>query len=434
MQNGWPRGLLGTILAMLTTAVLLVAAVAPANALTITFVRHGESKGNVSCCIDTEIPGPGLTDIGKGQAETVAQKLMNDGLDHTSIFYSDMIRTFDTAAPYAKLSGLTETEAAGLHEIQAGAYEGASQNSGLQRILYALTAFAWVTGNYAVPMPGSADLTGADFESRFDKAVQTIADTGGDSPVAFSHGLSIMAWTLMNVRNPDLTLMLTHILDNTDIVTVTGSPKEGWTLVDWAGVKVTQNPALPTKLFVNVRDLVTTPQMAIHDVVQAVGTRNVAKIVAALGKGVVDTIKAVANFPVNVVKSVVKSIQTGTVFKGAAPPVATAEPAATTAVVAARAESAAEDTAPVTKKARKHATATAKAAEDTATPKKDAPKTADTTPAATSDDTTGSEEKPVTDKPAKRKGHKAATSPKTAQAAEKAGEKAADKASEKAAA
>ncbi len=431
MQNGWPRRLLGTALAALTAVMLLVAAVAPANALTITFVRHGESYGNTSCCINTEIPGPGLTPTGETQAEAVAQKLLADKIDHTSIFYSNMIRTFDTAAPYAELSGLTETEAAGLHEIQAGAYEGASQTSGLQRILYALTAFAWVTGNYAVPMPGSADLTGADFESRFNEAVQTIADTGGDNPVAFSHGLAIMAWTLMNVKNPDLTLMLTHILDNTDIVTVTGSPKEGWTLVDWAGVKVTQNPALPTKLFVNVRDLVTTPQMAIHDVVAAVGTRNVAKIVAALGKGVVDTIKAVASFPVNVVKSVVKSIQTGTVFKGAAPPAttaaATAEPATTAAAVASRAESAAEPTAPVSKKARKHATATAKVADSTETPKKDEPKTATS---STSADASGSEAKPTTDKPAKRKGHKAPASAKATPAPDKS----ADNASEKAAA
>lgn len=418
MQNGWPRRLLGTVLAMFTAAILLVTAVLPANAMTITFVRHGESYGNTSCCINTEIPGPGLTPTGQDQADTVADKLMNDGVDHTGIFYSDMIRTFDTAAPFQKLSGLTETQLNGLHEIQAGAYEGASQTSGVQRILYALTAFAWVTGNYAVPMPGSADLTGADFESRFNKAVQTIADTGGDNPVAFSHGLAIMAWTLMNVKNPDLTLMLTHILDNTDIVTVTGSPKEGWTLVDWAGVKVTQNPALPTKLFVNVRDMVTAPQLAIHDVVQALGTRNVAKIAAALGKGVADTIKAVASFPVKVIRSVVTSIRTGTVFKGAAPPAATASVSAATATSAAAtsaavAESAAEPATPVAKKTRKHSATTSKAApQSTAASTKDEPEAVKRSPAASSDDASDAAEKPVTDKPGKRKGHKAKPEPK----------------------
>ncbi|MDR3663100.1 MAG: histidine phosphatase family protein [Mycobacterium sp.] len=319
---------------MVTATFMLVSsafAAWAANNITITFVRHGESQGNVSCCIDTTIPGPNLTANGQAQAQARAQQLATDGVPYDGIYYSDMVRTQQTAAPFAALTGLPETELAGLHEVQAGIYEGAPQNSGFERILYALTALAWTTGLYGVPMPGSADLTGANFESRFSGAVQAMYDSGDKNPVAFAHGLSIMAWTLMNVDNPDLSLLLGHPLGNTAVVTVTGNPTDGWTLVNWDGTAVTQNPALPTKLFVDVRNMITVPQMAVYNVVQAFGTGNLSTIANAVRDGVFNSVQAVVNFPVAVVKSVIQSIQTGTVFQAAPPPApapAAAAPAA----------------------------------------------------------------------------------------------------------
>ena len=106
----------------------------------------------------------------------------------------------------------------GLHEVQAGILEGATQNSGIPRIFYALVPVTWTLGLYGVPMIGSPDATGANFQSRFNGAVNTMYADGGANPVAFSHGMSIMAWTLMNVKNPDISLMLRATLSNTDTV------------------------------------------------------------------------------------------------------------------------------------------------------------------------------------------------------------------------
>ena len=292
-----------------------------AQNITITFVRHGESEGNVSCCIDTTIPGPHLTTNGQTQAQDRANQLASDGIAYDGIYYSDMVRTQETAAPFATLKPtLSQTELAGLHEVQAGIYEGAPQNSGFERLLYVLPALAWASGLYFVPMPGSPDLTGANFQSRYNGAVEDIYNSGDQKPVAFSHGLSIMAWTLMNVDNPDLSLLLGHPLGNTAVVTVNGNPTDGWTLVSWDGTAVSQNPALLTKLFVDTRKLITVPQMAIFNVIQAIGTRDISTIAGAIRDGVVDTAKAVVNYPVAVVKSVVQSIQTGTVIQPAPPP------------------------------------------------------------------------------------------------------------------
>lgn len=324
VRRGLPRSRVTRSVTILVAAVFMFLTSAfsawAANNITITFVRHGESQGNASGLIDTKIPGPDLTATGQSQAQTVAGVLANDGLAHDAIFASDMVRTQQTAAPYATLTGLPVTVLSGLHEVQAGIFEGQSQNSGFARILYALIPLSWATGNLLMPMPGSPDANGAVFQDRFNGAVGDIYASGAQNPVAFAHGMSIMAWTLMNVQNPDLTLMLKHPLGNTDIVTVTGNPQDGWTLENWGGVAVTQNPALPTKLFVNVRDAVTVPQMALYNVAKALRTGNISNIANAIRDGVFDTAKAVVNLPINMVKSVVKSVQTGTVFTAAPPP------------------------------------------------------------------------------------------------------------------
>lgn len=318
-----------TLLIMVAASVTFIASAFTAWAasdITITFVRHGESYGNTSCCLSTAPPGPELTDTGLTQANLIGQALADDGIDYSSIYDSGLTRTHQTAAPFAGLTGLTPTTLNGLNEVEAGIYEGASQTSGIQRILYALAPFAWAMGLYSVPIPGSPDATGSNFESRFNAAVQDMYKNGGEFPVAFSHGMAIMAWTLMNVKNPDLLLMFTDTLSNTDTVTVTGNPTDGWTLVSWGGKAVTQNPGLLTKLMVNVRDLIATPQMAMFNFTQALHTGNIATIANAIRDGVFNTVKAAVNFPINVVKSVIKSITTGTVFTSAAPPAGVSVP------------------------------------------------------------------------------------------------------------
>ena len=82
--------------------------------------------------------------------------------------------------------------------------------------------------------PGSID--GNEFNDRFTAAVQTIYDSGDKNPVAFAHGGSIMLWTMMNVRNPNDSLLEAHPLPNTGRVVIKGNPINGWTLVDWDGI------------------------------------------------------------------------------------------------------------------------------------------------------------------------------------------------------
>jgi len=252
---------LATIVVTLGTALSAWAA----EAMTLTFVRHGESEANAAGVIDTSVPGPHLTDLGRQQAEAVADELVGNNYD--GVYASSMIRTQETAQPLATRLHQDVLVLPGLREIDAGVFEGQSEDSGLGRIGYVLAPVAWTLGARFVPVLGSTD--GNAFDARVDDAVQTIYDSGDRNAVVFSHGATIMFWTMMNVDNPELGLILSHPLDNTSVVVVTGNPEDGWTLENWDGVEVSADPSLPTKLFVDGRNVVTAPQTAAFRIRQA---------------------------------------------------------------------------------------------------------------------------------------------------------------------
>jgi broad specificity phosphatase PhoE len=294
-----------------------------AEAMTLTFVRHGESEANAAGVIDTSVPGPHLTDLGRQQAAAVADALAGNNYD--GVYASSMIRTQETAQPLATRLGQQIVVLPGLREIDAGVFEGQSEDSGLGRIGYVAAPVAWALGARFVPVLGSTD--GNAFDARVDDAVQTIYDSGDRNAVVFSHGATIMFWTMMNVDNPDLGLILSHQLDNASVVVITGNPEDGWTLQNWDGVEVSAEPSLPTKLFVDVRNVVTAPQTALYRIGQAFASGDVAGLAKAVRDGVVDVATKVVGFVPKVVSDVVGSLRSSSAVQSVQ---SAAEPAAET--------------------------------------------------------------------------------------------------------
>ncbi|MCF6387848.1 histidine phosphatase family protein [Mycobacterium sp. MBM] len=304
MVSGSHRRSLNFLLAALTAAVLFVVTALPAAAMTVTFVRHGESESNASHTIDNSIPGAHLTPLGQTQSTAVAAALAADGTAYDAIYTSNMVRTSETTAPFVTATGLTPTVLPGFREINAGWFEGWSDD-GPGGIGYVLAPALWTLGARSLPVPGGGD--GNAFDARMDAALRLVEDSGAQSPVVFSHAATIMFWTMMNVDNPDLGLMLGHRLDNTDTVVVEGSTEQGWTLTNWAGLPV--GPAtLGTKVFVNVRDLVVTPQTAAYRVVRAFGSGDIRTIADAIRSGVGAVVAAPVRFAVAMVRDVADEI------------------------------------------------------------------------------------------------------------------------------
>lgn len=278
--------------------------------ITLDFVRHGESTDNVDGILGTAPPGAALTDLGEQQAHDVAVSIHGaypNGID--GIYASDLIRTQETAEPLAQLLGMDVTNLAGLDELNAGLFEGQSLNP-LTELGYLVAPVMWMLGLYFVPQLGSGvDPNGMAFENRVNDALQTIyasslADPDAtDTNVAFSHGGTIAVWTLMNVKNPDFSVVLNDLIDNhvplanTGQVILEGNPTDGWTLISWDGVDVPQDPGLGTELFVDFRDLITAPQMALWQIWEAIAGGDPTAIMPAIEAGLGDVGAALTQFP-----------------------------------------------------------------------------------------------------------------------------------------
>ncbi len=294
------------------------------GSIIIDFVRHAESIDNHAGIIDTAPPGTALDTTGFGQATDVATAIQNEyGTNIAGVFDSEELRTQQTAQPLldALSTAAGHTVAAtpldGLNEIPAGAFEGDPTTS-LEGILYLLGPLSWAMGDVLVPDIGDPSVNGVTFDESFGTAVQSIYDgtasaTGTANDVAFSSEGAIAVWTLMNVNNPDFSVLLQAVeqtggfLPNTGQVVVEGSPGD-WTLVSYNGVDVPQDPGLGTELFVDFRNLIEAPQFAGYDIYEALLTGNSATIDGALQTGLGQVDSALAQFPVAVFDDIVTAL------------------------------------------------------------------------------------------------------------------------------
>ncbi|WP_245669527.1 histidine phosphatase family protein [Nocardia speluncae] len=195
----------------------------------VTFIRHGESAGNASGLIDTSTPGPELTDKGRAEADAVAGHLADCTFD--AIYASKMVRTQQTAKPTSDQCRRPVTVEPGIHEIEAGIYEGRPEHEAGRG--YFEAPLQWIQGNLDARIPGS--INGHEFKKRMDDSIQDIQNRGSKRPMIFSHGGAIMIWTLLSVADPDLSKLQNDPLQNTGRVVVKGTPEKGWRLVSWDG-------------------------------------------------------------------------------------------------------------------------------------------------------------------------------------------------------
>jgi hypothetical protein len=292
------------------------------DSIVLDLVRHGQSVDNAAGIIDTTPPGTGLTQTGYDQANTVAQAIQAEyGKDIAGIFASEETRSQETAAQLADLlpANTSAQILSGLNEIPAGSFEGDPTTS-LEGILYLLAPLSWVFGDVLVPDVGDPSVNGITFDEGFSNAVQTIYDgtvgsAGSSAPtdVAFSSEGAVAVWTMMNVNNPDFSVLLQELVSNEQFlpnagqVVIEGSPGD-WTLVSYDGTAVPQDPGLGTDLFVDFRNLIEAPQFAGYDIYEALLGGNSATIDAALQTGINQVDTALSQFPIEVFDQIVAAL------------------------------------------------------------------------------------------------------------------------------
>ncbi|MEZ0381815.1 histidine phosphatase family protein [Mycobacterium sp. pW045] len=290
----------------------------------IDIVRHGQRMPPFNDVItpSPDHPGPPLSDLGIQQARDVADKLHQELGDHVAgIFSGQAIRDIDTAAPFAALQNMTTQILPGLNEIDSGIYAGQPIAS-LAGFLYQFTPMLWTLfGLVLMPIPGSVeDPNGVVMDQKFTEAVAAMysaamanpveSDNGAITAVAFNNEADIAAWVALNVKNPDISLLLpltlqtmfanddgSPLLPNTGIVQIEGNPTDGWTLVSWNGIPVPEDPGLLTSLLMDLREVVMAPQVAVWNLYQALLDGDPAGISTALQTGLQDVATTFLGFP-----------------------------------------------------------------------------------------------------------------------------------------
>ena len=201
-------------------------------------VRHGQTAANVRGELDTAIPGPGLTRLGRRQAKSIPAVLAAETID--GIYSSMLIRTQETARPLALDRRLAVVVRRGLHEIAAGELERRSDWPSVQRYLEVISA--WGIGELDVSMPGGAD--GHEFFERMDDAFAEIAAAHDEAAtvVVVNHSAAIRVWTAARAANIEPIYAARARLDNAEVVVVTGSAARGWELESWGGTRPGATP------------------------------------------------------------------------------------------------------------------------------------------------------------------------------------------------
>lgn len=188
-------------------------------------IRHAQVPPNVLGILDTDAPGPSLTDLGREQARALVGALCDEPL--AAAWASTLVRTQETLEPTAEGRRLPVTVLEGLREVRAGDLEG-ERTQKAQRA-YMSTVFAWATGDRDRRMPGGE--SGHEFFGRFDAALEGVAASGVDDAVVVSHGAAIRCWAA-TIEGADRDFLASHPLPNTGIVALEGRPG-AWRMRAW---------------------------------------------------------------------------------------------------------------------------------------------------------------------------------------------------------
>lgn len=150
----------------------------------ILLARHGETEWNRAGRWQGQADPP-LNDLGRRQAETLADQLASDGV--AAIYSSDLRRASETARIVANRLGLAVTEDRALREIDVGSWSGLTRDEVRERFPEGFAR--WLAGEI-----GHDGETREQLAHRVVPAVEAIANRHvGESVLVVSHGGVIRA-------------------------------------------------------------------------------------------------------------------------------------------------------------------------------------------------------------------------------------------------
>jgi probable phosphoglycerate mutase len=202
--------------------------------LRLVLARHAETDANIRLVLDSLPPGPPLTELGRRQADELAEALAVEPV--AAVYASTALRAQQTAQPVAARHGLTVEVAEGLHEVFMGDLEGTTGEESLMAFI--AVAKAWSVGELDRAMPNGE--SALDAIGRFTAAIDGIrARHSHGVIVAVTHGAVLqvgvpaLAPNVMDVGERSLVPNTGRIVLDADETTPTG-----WRCVSWIGTRL----------------------------------------------------------------------------------------------------------------------------------------------------------------------------------------------------
>ncbi|WP_290056670.1 histidine phosphatase family protein [Amycolatopsis solani] len=195
-------------------------------------IRHGQTDGNVRGALDTALPGPPLTELGRRQAADLAVRLEGEPL--VAVYASQATRAQQTAAPLAARFGLDVQVVDGVHEVVAGDLEGATDRESIR--VYMETVRRWTLGELAPSLPGGE--SGTSVRTRMLDAVGALRakheQADPDGVVALvSHGGAIRLTGEWLAPNVHADVANAALIPNTGLVELDARPDGVWHCLTW---------------------------------------------------------------------------------------------------------------------------------------------------------------------------------------------------------
>lgn len=199
--------------------------------LRLVLARHGQTASNVARVLDTALPGPGLTDLGRAQAAALGGELAA-GPPVRALYHSAARRARETASLVAGPSGLEPVVLDGLHEVQVGDLEGRDDEEAVEA--FRRVVGRWQEGRTDVGFPGgeSAD----DVLARYRHGLEEVRGRhpDGGTVVVVGHGAALRMVGRFLVEGVGVPDGETDHLDNCGRITLSTTP-HGWALESWSG-------------------------------------------------------------------------------------------------------------------------------------------------------------------------------------------------------
>lgn len=290
-----------------------------AQDIVMDIVRHAEDAppGNERVTFAPSFPGTSISAKGEQQAlDTAAQLNAEIGAGKVAgIFSGPDTDAQQTSYPLADLMGISHNDVQilnGLVEVDGGIYANLPDESPAG-LLYVISSTLWTLALPSVlPIPGALDYNGLIVLDNYNQAIDAVYGDSVANPVlgnngeinaaVFSSAAATMIWVMDTVKNPDIEVLLKGLfevsssgvpqpLPNAGVVELSGNPQDGWTLVSWAGQAVPADMGVLGDGFLLWRDLVLPPQLAVHDVFDAVLSGDT----SAMGTAVLDGLENIGS-------------------------------------------------------------------------------------------------------------------------------------------